>query len=71
MTGTMMAETEVPDPPKLITADRCDVKCPAQAMVRFRYGTDQLLDFCGHHADSFAISLLASGCRQIEDKRDC
>jgi len=55
--------------PKLLAADRCDVRCPAQAQVRYRYPGDGLLDFCAHHADTYEVSLLASGCILEEDRR--
>lgn len=66
-----MADTLVatPETPKLEDRDRCDVKCPAQALVRYKYPDDGHLDFCGHHADIYEVSLLASGCLLMEDRR--
>lgn len=74
----MTAATAVPPPeiqplgasilaqPLLKVADRCDTGCNAQALVRVGHPTHGILDFCQHHYDRFAVSLLADGFTVVE-----
>lgn len=47
----------------------CDY-CPAEALVEVQHQRDETtLEFCGHHADEFAIPLLDKGFLFIRDER--
>ena len=48
--------------------DRCD-RCPAGALVRFRFTDGRTLDFCGHHSKEYAPSLICAGAWVHKDKR--
>jgi hypothetical protein len=45
--------------------DTCD-QCGAAACVRVAVTGAQHLDFCGHHYDEHAVTLLAAGYRVLD-----
>ena len=53
--------------PELTLMDTCD-QCGAAACVRVAVTDAQHLDFCGHHYDEHAVTLLAAGY-QVLDRR--
>ena len=40
--------------------DRCD-RCGAQALVRYIFQNENILDFCGHHARELDDAIDAAG----------
>ncbi len=57
--------TAQPATPDLTPADTCD-QCGAAARVRVAVTDAQHLDFCGHHYDEHAMTLLAAGYRVLD-----
>ena len=51
--------------PELTLMDTCD-QCGAAACVRVAVTDAQHLDFCGHHYDEHAVTLLAAGYRVLD-----
>ena len=51
--------------PELTLMDTCD-QCGAAACVRVAVTDGQHLDFCGHHYDEHAVTLLAAGYRVLD-----
>jgi hypothetical protein len=51
--------------PELTLTDTCD-QCGAAACVRVAVTDAQYLDFCGHHYDAHAVTLLAAGYRVLD-----
>jgi hypothetical protein len=56
------AQSAIPD---LTPMDTCD-QCGAAACVRVAVTDAQHLDFCGHHYDEHAMTLLAAGYRMLD-----